>query len=558
MKLIITTILAIAYLIGLGVNASAQKGRVEVSPVIESKRVNGEFAGWSDKFYYEVSYSGRTFAANKVFLRKYDKKLNLVSESQITFNLEQVKSLSLEGITVFNGKLTVFSSHVEKSTKTQTFYYQHISSKDEASAPIKLIETDFDDDSKVSSRGISFKISPEQNYLMVYQSVPSKKGENEKLNAYVFDHDMKLFWKKSVELEYSAKNTSIAEYEVSDMGSAYMLVKVSNADKEVEEVAQKREKEKSAGVKKSKQTERTAFFIYTFSPGGDESQKYLIDLGKEVFATALKTSFSQDGTIAIGGFYADNSVTSGIQGTFYMTLDLLQKQMGQAKTQKIPEATRRLLLGNKAVDKGKDKNAGSFLIKYFKPQPDGSTLIVAEEYYITVHYNSSKGNIYFVHHYDDVLAMKLDAEGNVMWSNVVRKSQQSSFDPNGLSLGRTGFSFNPNFAQRTTHSINLRVVDDNVFIVYNDNIANLDVTKLRKNKSGDLIIKPFDPRGKSASILVRITPEGKLTREELMRRQDKMGILAPADLMSVDSENVLLGKAVSASKRIRLVRIHLK
>jgi hypothetical protein len=102
------------------------------------------------------------------------------------------------------------------------------------------------------------------------------------------------------------------------------------------------------------------------------------------------------------------------------------------------------------------------------------------------------------------------------------------------------------------------VVDDNIYIVYNDNIANLDVSKLKKNRSGDLMIKSFDPRGKSASILVRITPEGKMTREELMRREDKMGLIAPSDLMNVETENVLLGKAVSASKRIRLVRIHLK
>jgi|GEM_PF-3538011 len=541
MKHIITTILAIGYLIVLGTGVTAQKGRVEISPVIESKNIGSGFVGWSDKYYFEVSYGGRAFATTKIYLRKYDKKLNFVSETLLPFNPDKDKSLSIEGVTVLNGKMMILSSRTDRRKKTQEFFYQVVSSKDELSPPVAIIQTQFDEESKVRNYGISYKVSPEQNYLMVYQTVPTQRTDNEKLNVYVFDQDMKLFWKKSVELEYSSKYTSISKYEVSDMGSAYIHARVSRADKEVEEVAKKREKEKSEGVKRNKQTERTAHFVYTFSPGGDEVQKYMIELGNENFPTAILTTFMPDGTIAIGGFYTDNNVTTSvvsIQGVFYMTLDLLQKQMTKPKTQKIPDATRRLLLGNKAVEKGRDKTGADFLVRYFKAQEDGSILLVAEEFYITTHtVTDSKGftRTYTVYHYEDIMVLKLDGDGNVKWSNVISKVQVAGF-----------------------HSFSLRVVDENIYIVYNDNIENLDVTKLKTNRSGDLKIKQFNPRGKAASVLVTITPDGKMKKEEIMKRADKMGIMDPTEIMSVEPENILLGKSISGGRRVRLVRIHLK
>lgn len=366
MKHIITTILAIGYLIVLGTGVTAQKGRVEISPVIESKKGTGTFVGWSDKYYFETIF-GRS---SKISFRKYDKKLNLVSETELPFNPEKDKSLTAEGMTVVNGQLLLFSSRVEKKTKTQTFYYQQVNTKDELSAPVQMLKTDFDDDAKVNSSGISYKVSEHQNFLMVYQTIPTKKSENEKLNVYVFDQDMKLFWKKSVNLEYSSKNTAIANYEVSDVGSAYIRIIVERADKEVEEVAKKREQEKAEGVKRKKRTQKKAHFIYAFTPGGEETRKYMIELGKESFPTDITSSFNADGIISVGGFCSDANNTSSIQGTFYLTIDPSQKELGKASIQKIPEASRRLLVGNRAVDKGKDESLGTFEVRYFQPQAD--------------------------------------------------------------------------------------------------------------------------------------------------------------------------------------------
>jgi hypothetical protein len=559
MRQIVIIILTIIYLIvfSAGTIAQQQKGRVELSPAFESKYTGGKFVGWSDKYYYEAIF-GR---GGRVYFRKYDKKLNLVSETNLPFNADKDKSLTAQGMTVVNGKLLFFTSRVDKKTKTQTFYYQQINNKNELSSPVQMIKTDFDDETRIDNSGISYKVSERQNFLMVYQLVPAKKSENEKLNVYVFDQDMNLFWKKSVTLDYSAKNTAIENYDVSDVGSAYIRIMVERADKEVKEVADKRSQEKAEGVKQKKRTQQKAHFIYAFTPGGEQTQKYMIDLGNEGFPTDINTSFNADGIIAVGGFYADANNTNSIQGTFYLTIDPSQKEAGKPRIQRIPEASRRLLVGNRAVNKGKDASLGTFEVRYFQPQNDGGSLLVAEEHYMTS-YTDKKQNRIFVYHYDDILIVRFDAEGNVKWSNVIKKSQaleepEYTFDLASFAALAITMQFMPRIYG--PYSFGLQVVDDHVYILYNDNIDNLDASKQKTNSAGDIKVKPFDPYKKAAaSVLAIITPDGNMQREELLQRKDRMGIIAPREVMSVEDENVLITQTLTGGNKIRLVRIHLK
>lgn len=142
---------------------------------------------------------------------------------------------------------------------------------------------------------------------------------------------------------------------------------------------------------------------------------------------------------------------------------------------------------------------------------------------------------------------------------MIKKKQAFEQPQTSFGIGFISFTVSiPSPRQFGAYSFGLQVVNEHIYIIYNDNIANLDATNQKTNRAGDVKVKAFNPRGKAASVLATITPDGKMKREELMQRKDKMGIISPREIMSVEDENVLIGQALSGGSRIRLVRVHLK
>ncbi len=92
-------------------------------------------------------------------------------------------------------------------------------------------------------------------------------------------------------------------------------------------------------------------------------------------------------------------------------------------------------------------------------EPDGSLMLVGEQYYVRAHYSYSPTGgttVTYTYHYNDLLVTKILPSGKLAWMKKLPKRQQGS-------RGRGGMSF--------------RYYDDNkdYYFIYLDNEKNLDL-----------------------------------------------------------------------------------
>jgi hypothetical protein len=347
-----------------------------------------------------------------------------------------------------------------------------------------------------------FDLSNEEHFVLDYMSSFDKdKKSNENITISVYDENYEKVWREDFEIPYANDKFTIVNVIVDDFGNAHLLGK-----------------EYLDGKKKAKRGESAyKYHVMSFTDNGKTVKDHELFVNSKILTDA-GIGINAEGKIVATGFYSNNSY-SNIDGAFSMVIDLKTKnventslkefekefiQMGMTDKQKKKQ--------DKKESKGEDLEMPEFDLDRIILTPDGGWILLAEQFYITVHTYTTTGpngststRTVIVYHFDDIIAVKMNPKGDIEWNVKVNKSSASSGVTSTLSY-TWGFC------------------GDELVLVYN--------TSLRKGSTVEIS---------------RVSAKGELKSEVLMENEKDELVLHPAYSRKVNDCKMML---YSARKKV--------
>ncbi len=130
------------------------------------------------------------------------------------------------------------------------------------------------------------------------------------------------------------------------------------------------------------------------------------------------------------GFYSEKNVFK-IKGGCNFIVDTDDFSIKTKKMYTLPIEIYEDLYGEDKADDKKDKELSSFYVDYVLKDANNNTYVLAEVFYVTQTYVSTGygGTMVITPHYDDILVLKFDAQGELHWGrSVFKKSTTPSYN----------------------------------------------------------------------------------------------------------------------------------
>lgn len=253
-----------------------------------------------------------------------------------------------------------------------------------------------------------------EKILIRYRNVPEKKRDAinfDILGFQVFDQNMKKEWGKEVKMPYTEKDMNNLAFGVLSSGNAFMIAQ-KNKDKKLE--------------------------LFTVTSNGLEITP--LDISGDYYFMKLNLNEDTDGNLICAGLYSEDGIDIkvsvggfGSGGVSYNTNGFVYFKM---------EPTGKILASNdyefsleliqqyvsnrikkraeKREGKGKAGIEDLKLVEMIN-QKDGSTVFVCERQYARNEMWGTDNKT--VYHYYNIVIMKVDVDGNLVWVKKIPKNQ---------------------------------------------------------------------------------------------------------------------------------------
>ncbi|HQW21946.1 MAG TPA: hypothetical protein PLI47_01510 [Bacteroidia bacterium] len=478
---------------------------VKWGPELEGSKKGSitDFLGYDDNAFYLSAYE-----KSDAMIEKIDK--NLSNPLTITFEEKDKatkEKYELHSRGYFANKLYMFKTNVDKDTKTTTLYAEEVNSKNMTSKGKlkKLSEITYE--KRRDKGGFSIVYSPSETYMMVIESIPTDKEENEQFNVAILDSSLNLIWRKNLELPYLNTLFFRQKFIVGDDGNFYVLGKLY------------KDKVKT----RVKGMVNYMYHVIAYGDNGDSKIDYEIKLGDN-YITDITFSRNSNGDIISAGFYSKKGLSS-VDGSFFLTLDPITKAVKASNmkefdmefmTEYMSEKDEKK--AKKREEKGKDDELYQYDLRTLVKREDGGVMLIGEQFFINyIQYRC--GNSYCTrtdYYYNDIIVVNIDPTGKIEWAKKIPKRQISTNDG----------GFYSSFA--------MAVNRDRLSFIYNDHKDNMDMEKTKRLKNFNL----SDRNG--VVVLATMDDSGKLTREILLDNTETEVIIRPKVCEQFDDDHMLL------------------
>ncbi|GAO44665.1 hypothetical protein [Flavihumibacter petaseus] len=354
---------------------------------------------------------------------------------------------------------------------------------------------------------ISYRLFPEQR---------NDKKNYDKLGFQVFNDNMEKLWGGEFSMPYTEAVMDNSDFTVDSEGNAYLLAKVYENDSRKE-----KDKEGKPGYH---------FEVMKFSKGSSKPMitKVMLD-DYFIRETTLIENGSKSLVVACTYSKKSKKRNTGTDGVFLANIDgtgnLVNFKKGYYEF-----PVEELAKYEKGRDRRKMERAEDFEMPNLKVrdvivEQDGSIFFSCEEYMMEVVYtsrmsgtgvymNSSTKNYYY--YYDDIIATKIDANGNMAW---VRKVPKRQYGVNDYA------------------TLGYKTVSDasGYYFLYLDNIKNMDLA--------DEDVPKRHVNGKGGQVIVtKIGNDGKMKKELLFDTRDEDVMIYPRMFNRIEG-NRFIGRA---------------
>lgn len=425
-------------------------------------------------------------------------------------------------------------------------YYWFFSTWDRKTETERLNALSFDKDFlKFDSKEINLvetgRLDPNWKYHFNYSTDSTKmlvtyrvkpKERRDKLNKDIigfnlFDNKMKKLYSAEIEMPYSEYDMNNLDYEVDSRGNIYMLteVKINNSiDGEVD--------------RENKNAMRYELIRVNQKNNTLQAIKISLD-NKYTSSVILSEDLNHD--IVIVGYYSDKKYSLGADGAYIIRLEYdANNTVKNLKTTycEFPAETLKAFESERTKKKmeKKDKNgdleAANLTFRKLVFYPDGSVMIIGEEYYVVTHthYNGKTTTTTYTYYYNDILVLKADRDGKTIWCNKIPKQQSGS--------GTADLSY---------HHHSYKGED---FFFYLDNIKNIDLP---------LTEAPAAHRSGAGGYLtcVKIDKAGKMTKRSIFDIREEKVRICPRNFETI-TENLILDRLKADRDESKVFKIELK
>lgn len=293
------------------------------------------------------------------------------------------------------------------------------------SKEIKLIET-----SRLGGGDkYSYNYSTDSTKMLITYRLKARE-KRDALNKDIigfnlFDDKMNKLYAAEIEMPYSEADMDNLDYEIDSKGNIYMLISVKINNSIDGEVAPEKENRNAR-----------RFELVRVNQKNNTLQALKINLeNKMINSVILSEDLNHD--IIIAGYYSDRKYSNSANGAYIIRLEYdANNSVKSLKTTycEFPAATLKAYESERTKrkmdkkDNNSDLEAANLSLQKIAFYPDGSVMIIGEEYYVVQHTHRSGNTTYttYTYYYNDILALKADKNGKTIWCNKIPKYQSGS------------------------------------------------------------------------------------------------------------------------------------
>ncbi|MCF6279992.1 MAG: hypothetical protein L3J14_06560, partial [Flavobacteriaceae bacterium] len=307
----------------------------------------------------------------------------------------------------YNNEIKVFT--VFSPSKKERIVYCHIyNMENNTHNKVELFKTTVDKNQNIffgkSKRQTSFAVSPNNKYLVI--STDNIRKNSNSYTVRVFDaSNLKLQFQKKYQ-EYEENYFEPNDIIIDSDATTFILGKLF--------LKGKRQKKKGK-----------ANYQFILNKITEKNTKNAtIKLSEEEHINSLSILNEREG-IKLIGFYSEKNANK-IKGTCSFKINQRTMEISEKKINELPLKVYEDLYSYRKSKKKKELS--SFEVDYIIEDSEGNTFLLAEEFYITTHYvsNGQYGGYWVTtYHYNDVLILKFNKNGDLEWGRSIFKRSTS-------------------------------------------------------------------------------------------------------------------------------------
>jgi hypothetical protein len=387
-----------------------------------------------DTGFYMV-YSRNAAGKGSHYLYKFGFDLKLQKEINLSSNIGGYADSRSQKVLMLDDKMyqLMYTSFSDK----RVFYVQSIDNNLSLNEPKKIAQFVTPGRNPRSSRTFVYT-NKDSSYVALIYTIPNKRKENETFVVNVFDKQMDKVWSQQYQFPYESRLLDLQEFRIDENGEVYVLAKRNFADP-IEGAV------------------NYEYILFSLQREGELDAFKINSEGK--FLRDMKLEFTSAGDVVSAGFYS-NVNESGTGGAFYLRLNTKTKSVESSSFKEFDiDFLIHSLTESKAnrvkkrAEKGRTRELAHYFIDELIPKPDGSVLMVGEKRHVFSRQTSGGGFIEY-YHYDDLVVVSIDPNGELQWTKRIAKRQHSVNDGAIYS------------------SYARMMVGDELTFVFNDNVRN--------------------------------------------------------------------------------------
>lgn len=392
-----------------------------------------------DKFYFSdnkgFAYSVKT-VEEKVTLQKFDVQ-NMKEVARKAYAVDVPYNRGVEILQVGDKFYYLFESLDKKSQKRSLHLREVLIDECEFGKEQSLITSEgaivnSQNELRPGFMGVGtgspfiiYKSFDESKILVTYRRKPISKRDAinyDLLGFYVFNTSLELQWGKEVKMPYTEKEMNNIAYTVAKDGTVYMT---------------------------SLYTESEHLQLIKIPETGELSVSDIEGLGEDFYFKKLVVEENFDGNFNMAGYYYQGFTSldfwfdkTSIQNTKGIKYFEISKE---GKTLKSSTIEFPIKLINKYSSKYQQKKntkkknndkAGlrNLSLREFTVNPDGSLFLLGEEYYIEIEYRGQSNSRVYTYNFRDLVAAKINPDGEVAWMKKLPKRQEGKKGKGGLGV----------------------------------------------------------------------------------------------------------------------------
>lgn len=460
----------------------------------------------------------KVFRKKSPWIQLFDKDLKMVKEREIPMELDK-DDHSWERILFQDDRILVFSSVFDKGNDANTLYVRAYGLSDlSPQGGLKKVHS-IHAESKRDQGSFSVDERPSGNgFAVTVRSSGLEKGDtHRKVLLYGDDLSLEEEVDENYEMPFTFEEFDMEDVIVSEDGSK-VIVGRKYPEKQ-EKRSRKREGKPTYDM-----------VLLTYGPEGGKPVVSNIPAGDRFLQDMTLRLPEGSGDILCAGFWGNKGSWS-VRGAYFMRLDRNTKAIvhqsfkefdNEFITQYMTEKEEKKAT-KKAERKGEDLEMYEYDLDDIIIRDDGGAVLVGEQYhyYVTTTTTSTPNGgttttTTYHYVYNDIIAININAEGDIEWASKIPKRQHTTNDGGRYS------------------SYAITIKGDKMYFVFNDSGENLMLLPGQK-------VKQFELKGKDALItLATIDADGHVHREALLAPDKRDAILMPKECFQMEDDRMFV------------------